>query len=623
MRANWHRRSEPGACRGTARGRGLLRGVAFTALTGIFLAMPFPAKSFDSVNFSIAGPKEDELKKTLRSVSILAQLEGEQDQLPQDILAAAQGDYARIVEALYAQGYYSAVVRITIDGREAATIPPFSAPDRIDKVMVRVEPGRVFRFGRTDVAPLNKRTAVPEGFAPGQPARATVVRDTAQAAIQGWREAGYAKATIADQSITARHTAAELDVALAVAKGRQFRFGDVRVTTDSAVRDARIRQIAGIPRGAVFDPVEVEDAAQRLRATGTFRSVTVTEAEEGGPDDTLDVLIEVTDRKPRRFGFGAELSSSDGVTLSGFWLHRNLFGGAERLRIEGEATQLGGAGMKPDYGINARFEKSAVYGADTMFYATTGLSYDDEPDYIDQKFSFGIGINREFSKQVSGELGIAFSRSKITDLYLPGDPTRTLTLLSLPTAVTIDRRDDPLNATEGLYLRAELEPFTLISGGDGGARYAFDLRGYRAFGADESLVLAGRLQLAGLFGPGAADAPPDFLLYSGGGGTVRGQPYQSLDVDYSGTRLGGRSFMGLSTELRYNVTDTIGVVGFADAGYVGAESFVDGSGDWHAGAGIGLRYDTPVGPIRFDVAGPVAGDTGDGIQIYIGIGQAF
>jgi translocation and assembly module TamA len=198
-----------------------------------------------------------------------------------------------------------------------------------------------------------------------------------------------------------------------------------------------------------------------------------------------------------------------------------------------------------------------------------------------------------------------------------------LNLLSFPTAVTLDRRDDPLNATQGFFVRAELEPFSILNQGQAGARYGLDLRGYRAFGAAERTVLAGRLQFAGLFGPDAQDAPPDFLLYSGGGGTVRGQPYQSLDVDYGTSSLGGRSFLGLSTEMRVDVIDSIGVVGFADAGYVGAESLMDGSGDWHAGAGLGLRYDTPVGPIRFDVAGPVAGDTGSGVQIYIGIGQAF
>lgn len=71
------------------------------------------------------------------------------------------------------------------------------------------------------------------------------------------------------------------------------------------------------------------------------------------------------------------------------------------------------------------------------------------------------------------------------------------------------------------------------------------------------------------------------------------------------------------------MTDSIGVVAFYDAGYIGAESFYDGSGEWHSGAGLGVRYQTGIGPIRFDIATPVGGETSDGIQIYIGIGQAF
>ncbi|MCB1331259.1 MAG: BamA/TamA family outer membrane protein, partial [Maritimibacter sp.] len=88
-----------------------------------------------------------------------------------------------------------------------------------------------------------------------------------------------------------------------------------------------------------------------------------------------------------------------------------------------------------------------------------------------------------------------------------------------------------------------------------------------------------------------------------------------------------RTFLGGSAELRYKVTDQIGVVGFADAGRVGADSFLD-TADWQIGAGAGLRYYTGLGPIRLDVAVPVSGpgaslDTIWDAQLYIGIGQAF
>ena len=201
---------------------------------------------------------------------------------------------------------------------------------------------------------------------------------------------------------------------------------------------------------------------------------------------------------------------------------------------------------------------------------------------------------------------------------------REFTLVTLPGALTWDRRDDLLNPTEGFYIKAEAMPFIDTDGEDSGGRLRFDARAYRALGEGDGIVLAGRAQLGALFGPDILDTPPDFLFYSGGGGTVRGQPYQSLFVDLGGgSGLGGRSFMAVSGEVRAKVTDTISLVGFVDAGYIGEESFYDGGGQWHSGAGIGLRYDTTVGPLRLDVAGTLGGETGDGVQIYIGIGQAF
>lgn len=81
--------------------------------------------------------------------------------------------------------------------------------------------------------------------------------------------------------------------------------------------------------------------------------------------------------------------------------------------------------------------------------------------------------------------------------------------------------------------------------------------------------------------------------------------------------------MAGSLEIRAKVTERIGIVGFVDAGSVGLDGVLDGDAFSHAGAGLGLRYDTPIGPIRLDVAAPISGTTGDGVQFYIGLGQSF
>jgi translocation and assembly module TamA len=152
-----------------------------------------------------------------------------------------------------------------------------------------------------------------------------------------------------------------------------------------------------------------------------------------------------------------------------------------------------------------------------------------------------------------------------------------------------------------------------------------DYRYYLTPGETGPVTLAFRGLLGSLVGPSLEDAPVDFLFYSGGGGTVRGHDFESLGVDVGqGDDVGGRSFFGISTEARFRTSGALGFVGFFDAGYVGRESYLNGSGEWQSGAGLGLRYATGIGPIRFDVAVPTSGDdNASSFYIYIGIGQAF
>jgi translocation and assembly module TamA len=109
---------------------------------------------------------------------------------------------------------------------------------------------------------------------------------------------------------------------------------------------------------------------------------------------------------------------------------------------------------------------------------------------------------------------------------------------------------------------------------------------------------------------------------------VRGQPYQSLGVPRTriaadNTTIGANHFLGGSLEARVKASETIGAVGFIDVGRIDVDGFFTDIGDWHAGAGLGIRYATGVGPLRLDVAAPVSGDTGNGVQFYLGLGQAF
>jgi len=546
----------------------------------------------------------------------------QEDSTPQDILAAAQADYANLLGVLYAQGYYDGVISILVNGREAADIPPLATPDSIERIAITVERGEAFRFGRAEVAPLAPGTTLPEGFRSGATARAGLVGQAARAGVTGWRDVGHAKADVSEQDFVADHATSRLDVDIALAPGPRLRFGELRIEPTerpSRVREARIREIAGLPEGQTFSPEELSDSANRLRRTGAFSSVSLREAETPNPDGTLDIDARVDDAKRRRVGTGIEFGTSEGLTLSGFWLHRNLFGGAERLRLDGVIGGMGGDSGGTDFRLGARLDRPATFTPDTSAFLVANIEDNDEPEYSERKAEIGGGVTHIFSDQLEGEAAVFYRYSEIDDDL----GTRTLQHLLLPLRLTWDRRNDELNPTSGLYLDVSLTPFIRTDDAAAGSRLYADLRDYLTFGEEERITLAGRAQIGSVAGADRRDVPADMLFYSGGAGTVRGQPYESLGVELNpGVTVGGRSFLGVSGELRGMVTDAIQAVVFADGGYIGEDALGTGEGEWHGGAGLGARYFTPVGPIRVDLATPLD-DAGSDLEIYIGIGQAF
>ncbi len=581
------------------------------------------AMALDAIDFTVAGG-DTKLSKSLRASSLLIgqQTDGVTD--AQDLFAAARADYARILAALYARGHYSGVIRILIDGREAAGIAPLDAPASIGRIEVMVDPGPVFAFSTARVAPLAAETELPPEFAPGETAESGVVAQAVTAGIDGWRDQGHAKAASTREDVTADHARNTLAADIGLTPGPRLRFGRLTITGYERMRENRIRKIAGLKEGEVYSPLELTRAANRLRRTGIFASVALTEADQITAPDLLNLDLAVVEAKTRRYSLGAEVASSDGLSLTGYWLHRNLLGGGERLKVDASITNIGTKVSGIDYALGVTIDRPATLTPDTTATFKFKIAHEDEVDYFANIGEIGLGFTNIFSETLTARAGIDYTYAKGRD---PGGRFNTSNL-SLPIGVTWDKRDSITDATKGFYLDAEVKPFLGFGTTGSGVRTTFDGRAYKALGADARVVLAARVQGGAIFGTSLLETPRDDLFFSGGGGTVRGQPYKSLGVNVtrgSGPQflIGGLYHLGASAEARVRVTEKIGVVAFADIGSIGIDGFSGGTSNWHAGAGLGLRYDTGLGPIRVDIAGPAGGDTGDGVQIYIGLGQSF
>ena len=574
------------------------------------------AFALDELAFSVAGA-DKALARELRAASGLLAAERDGRTAALDLFADARAEYGRLLAALYAKGHYGPVIHVLFDGREAAGIAPLDAPAQVSRITVTVDPGPRFVFSRSDISPLAARTELPTGFAPGRVAESDVIRQAVQTAIDGWRSFGFAKAGVGGQDLTADHRNATLSAAIEMVPGPRLRFGQLVINGTERLRPERAWAIAGLPEGASFDPAEVARVAGRLRRSGVFSSVTVSEDEGVTPPDLLGITVDLVEARPRRYSFGAEIASYDGIVLSGGWLHRNLLGGAERLEITGEiagiAAQTGGA----DYRFGVTLDRPATPGPDTVLNLGLALAQVNDVDTTARIVDISAGFTHYFSATLQGQMALALAATQ------GRDPAGTYAYrsLELPLGLTWDRRDSKTDPTRLFYLEVGAKPFFGFGTTDNGARLTFDARAYKGLGADDRVVLAARVQGGAILGADLLDTPRDDLFYSGGGGTVRGQPDQSLGVtvDDGGTAItiGGNRFLAASLEARVKVGARLGLVGFVDMGLVGN----GGTSDWQAGAGIGVRYATGIGPLRLDLAVPVR--DGRGVQVYVGLGQAF
>ena len=567
---------------------------------------------------------EADLERRLRRGSLLTAALTEGRFTGQDMLAAARADYSRLLGTLYDEGRYDAVIDIRLDGVEAAGIAPLDAPAIVREVVVTVDPGRAFLYSRADIAPLAPATDLPANYARGKVARTSDMRTAARAGVDGWRDHGHAKADVAGTEIVADHELRTVESSIALTPGPLVRFGKLTATGNQRLRTRRLYKIAGFPEGERYDPEKLEEVRKRLRRSGVFSAITLEEAEFLGPGDTLDVALTVVEQKLRRAGAGFEISSIDGAQVSGYWMHRNLLGGAERLRVDAEAKDIGSGTSGRDYTLAVRIDRPATIRPDITASIELRGERLREEDYDLDLGVIGLGLLWQPSDRLTAETKLEYRRSRVTD----DTGTTDFEVLALPTTATLDRRDEPTDARSGWWLSGTATPFYGLEDTGSGLRLVGEGRAYRSFGQDDRVTLAGRARAGSIWGPDLEETPRDYLFYSGGGGSVRGQPYESLGVEVlegpeGPIKTGGMSVANVTGEVRYQLREKIGIVAFADAGQVWEDSSFGGQTDWHAGAGVGVRYRTPIGPLRFDVAGPVAGDTGEGVQLYLGLGQAF
>lgn len=574
-----------------------------------------------------AGQDASALRSGMEPYSQLIQLK---DKLPDGVLGLmrrAHADRDSAEKFLRSLGYY--------DGYADAVVVEPETEGGKAQVVLTLFAGPRYTLGRTELIfepaliPLPEssetlRRPVPKtvlGLEKGQAALASSVLEAVDRLPESFHKAGYPWAKISSVRNLLDKTSKTLDVEVTVDAGSPALMGEVVVKGETGVSPAYIEQLNTWKKGAVWSSDHVSRYRERLQKLGLFRTVDIkpaplSEARAGQGEEAVElpVVVEVRDSSFRTIGASTRYSTDTGIGIQGEWQHRNLFGAGEKLTLKAPFAQ-------DKRGLQADFEKPCFLHRSQKLLAG-GSVLEEETDAYDTKAANAyIGLERRLSFRWWASVKLFAETGTVTR-----DVDEDYRYTSLILGLRRDGRNHFMNPTSGTMLELEVAPTGgSYEGNFSGVSAKATLTGYWSPFDVDWLVLAGRYSVGSFFGVDISNIPPPLRFYCGGGGSVRGYAYQAIGPeDRWGDPRGGRSFQTVNLEARFRVTKDIGIVPFLDGGMVYADELPEFAQDFQWAAGLGLRYYTAIGPVRFDVAVPLDKQDDDkGYQFYISIGQAF
>ena len=596
----------------------------------------------------IASVGNSDMNAALKATSDLVSLRGTAPVSPFGLIARARGDVDRLTTALESYGYYQCTVSIRIDGLLVSNPGLADALTALPKgtdahVAVSFTLGPQYRLRRIDIdgdLPDSARRTL--GLAAGQPAVAAAVLAGGARMLTAVQELGYGFAKVDPPVAYEAADAPVLDLRFHVVTGPKVNIGVIRFEGLQRVHESLVRARLLLHTGDPYSPSAIERARHDLLSMGVFNQVTLVIGTAADASGGVPITFKMHERLRHAISvtaaYSSDLGGSGGVT----WTDRNVFGNAEQLTVAASVINLGGSDTTGiGYDTSVKYLMPDFGRRDQSLQFAVGAIKQSLQAYDQTARTTGVTLTRKFSAMWSASIGDTTTDEQI----IQESTTHFYTLFAVPLNLNFDSTklasplDDPRRG-----LRATLSVTPTLALGHPNATYIisqikaaayFDLN-HLLPTAPGRTVLAARA-LAGLAqGAGEYSLPPDQRFYAGGSGTIRGYAYQSVGPKFAddGLPTGGTAISAAGVELRQRFGSSFGAAIFLDGGQV-SDSIKGVAGETRIGVGAGVRYYTPIGPIRLDIAVPTKRTsievsspspqlvTDAPFQVYIGLGQAF
>lgn len=521
-------------------------------------------------------------------------------------------DEERLLKALRSKGFYNARIKGTVR----------SGPGPHEAVL-EVETGPVYLvedvvIQRTGAPgdPVVSTALADIGLEIGMPAEAARLKAAEEALLDVARRAGYPAPAIAEARYQVDHDRTTLTSHILLATGAPATFGALTIEGLEAVREQYVRVLADWRVGRPYDPGVLTDLKRRMSETSLFSTIIVETQTSPDGNARLPVTLRVEERDRRTVGLGLRVTSGDDfLSANASWQHRNYLGGGETLKAE---TTLSSLEQKVALG----FRKPQFIKRGQTFVASAIARHEDSDAFEESSLAASIGLERRAAEIYTTNIGLAAELASISDT----EDESYFALIGAPVGLTRDSRDTPLDATTGTLFAARVTPWASLSESSSGFVVG-ELSGaaYQKLGSPR-VIAAARARIGSILAADLRDVPANKRFYAGGGSSIRGYEFRRVGpLDSGGDPTGGRSVAEIGAEVRFLAAESIGVVPFIDGGQVSKSTLPGLDEDLRWAAGLGLRYLTPIGPIRLDVAFPLDRRAGidDRFQFYVSIGQAF
>ena len=490
-----------------------------------------------------------------------------------------------ILNYAHSMGYYRAKVYAKTDG---------------DTIVIRVIKNRPIKIKSIHMDSEFKRFAL---FKIGKRFRTKDFTQTKKRITRFLEEHGYPTYKMSAKALVDLDLY-QVDIDIKVDKGKERYFGDTDINNSSKIDKELILEQIKYKKDELYDVSKLEESYDNIYRLGVFDKIKMEPEFNSSAKTDISLLLE--EGKTKELASRLGYDTYEGFRGGAEYIDHNFFGNLREFKVGGKLTQKG-------YKVYTTFyDPKVVRPLLDKFNFRNEVSYQNwrydgyNEGLLIERATIGkefLHLNHFFGFQLENNKVESDNGALLSGSYL---------INSLFYKLVVDKRDSAMDAKNGYYtsiyiekamtqLASEIDYLKILAEG----RY---IKEYKP------MVYAFKTKIGWL----SQDTPIFKHFFAGGAMSNRGFEYRDLGPHYDGDPIGGVGLIDSSLEARYHIVDEFSVVGFIDATTISEE--VDKyNSHWYRSYGVGIRYLSVIGPLRFDI-----GFRGyNNFAIHLGIGQVF